>query len=1750
MAITADTENGADVIHCDNDADSYADLLAAKATLTSSFNEDTDLPQATRCNHILYTAPNVGITLKNAFLIIDPTSAIGVWSLNTSRADVDGTNRRGVRIEDGTIIINTSDDSHPAGANAQRPSIIRINATAWASVEKTEISPLQLKNSSLIFTTSENGNSNALVISYAVADGLGGSKIIRDPNLTATNDRLFVGAAAIYRNTDIVNWPKITFSDLARNLGIQEFDGCRIFGASSKLDLQGLSILRGTRFQGNTLTSNLIEGFYGSPAISRRASRCYINMTFLIDGGVTSNNNTFALIQKNTASLLHLQPQFFLNEYDLSVKDAAGDGIEDVSVVGFLRETTGNLTRETALDFSDRYQAYAYDSTRYGNRSQSDWDNAGVNIRTRILGNFSLPGQNELITNADGDTIVSGESVITRPQLRAVEIQYQSSSSTTVIRTNYTGHKFRVSKYGKIGQDVTVAIGQDTLDDASNEPVNIVMLDDGKITESTKSTVAAYTSITDLNEMYDFIRHLEHDNRGVPGMKRISYTGKTITFPTGSTFQTSDTQSEAITVDYSGTSPVYTFKGSDTIGLPDNGNFDAIDLTATGDKGDVDFAVDVATTDSSGTTIVFSVSQGDTIIRIDEYDADTGEYLRTVTGTSNSAGIYSSLFSGGKRLEIYAKKYRYNFKHVTIQDTSDVTTEIVINLDLLAHIEASIDLSDYILEAAAGIANKIYFNYVADGKSQWVGGDINTSGKLRLTEALLDNRISTQEGLNFFADYEFKVRNIPPLQIDLPTGTGTAYSISHDDSDIWLIDATNTTVDKITYSDRGADDPVHTEVFSIDGTIEARGLDIHKDKLWIGSIGTVPRIYVYNKTGVQQTSDEFDLPSPNANPAGVAGKGDKLFVVDSTELKVFEYNDDYASNVVTPTEHALTAENANPVGITWDAEAGLFYVLDSTDVKLYAYDEEWNYKEHYDIDLDSTLHTAVAGVKADSGRLWVIDRTARKVFAYATFASQDQFQAGSPYLVGADRGSINQYALEFVRAAGATTGIITRLGIAMYNWDEETAYVAPLSNGGNVAFDNLAVNVNTPESAITDAIEQVLNDADVLDTISERVWDRAASDVDDSGSIGRQLKEDAAAIKAKTDKLQFNDEDHVVSTADVETTGLATQSSVDTISTEVTGIKAKTDKLNFNASDDVIATLDGESTTQSYEHLFVIDESDKLVYAYTSDGHPINSLNIGVPHVNDLEGITEYKGYFYVLDSPSSGTRHLYVYRDNESRAEGREFDLHGDNASPQDLAIVDDKLYVLDNTAGSIKIFVYDINTKQRLASEDRNLPGAENVLGLDIYNNHAYVTDARTDPNHTKRVLVYDLADGPDGAAVTNMGFNLPASASLPTGITIDGDRIRICDQQSTSRIYTFDLGGTRITGEEFDLADENDHPRGITFLKSSPHGIKEISSNTELIRGQTDRLKFASDDDIISTLDSEEVTTDAASRTASKADISTLATQASVDTVDTVVDAVKAKTDKLNFSNDDDVKATLDGEAVSGGGGLTLSQESRLNAIKTKTDKLNFNSDDDVKATLDNEEVTTDAASRTASKADVSTLATQASVNTVDTVVDAIKLKTDKLGFSATDDVKATLDNEEVDVGKVKGTAVTDINSFKTSAADIAAAVEAGLLDEADGRLFLNAIKEKLIEAIDSEDISGDTLVSAIWAKDSTTVTDGSFGDMIRRIKTTGDLLEKFHKADIEVTDTNVIFRYDSEELVRFSRRSSTTTADYSGGRDRVV
>jgi hypothetical protein len=107
--------------------------------------------------------------------------------------------------------------------------------------------------------------------------------------------------------------------------------------------------------------------------------------------------------------------------------------------------------------------------------------------------------------------------------------------------------------------------------------------------------------------------------------------------------------------------------------------------------------------------------------------------------------------------------------------------------------------------------------------------------------------------------------------------------------------------------------------------------------------------------------------------------------------------------------------------------------------------------------------------------------------------------------------------------------------------------------------------------------------------------------------------------------------------------------------------------------------------------------------------------------------------------------------------------------------------------------------------------------------------------------------------------------------------------------------------------------------------------------------------------------------------KSDVSGLATSSDLATVDSNVDSIKAVTEQMVFT----VSGQIDANAVTGGGGDDAATIYSYFTASNREDQF---------------------------KSDVSGLATQSSVNTVDSNVDAIKAKTDELSFTIANQVDA--------------------------------------------------------------------------------------------------------------------------------------------------
>jgi len=195
----------------------------------------------------------------------------------------------------------------------------------------------------------------------------------------------------------------------------------------------------------------------------------------------------------------------------------------------------------------------------------------------------------------------------------------------------------------------------------------------------------------------------------------------------------------------------------------------------------------------------------------------------------------------------------------------------------------------------------------------------------------------------------------------------------------------------------------------------------------------------------------------------------------------------------------------------------------------------------------------------------------------------------------------------------------------------------------------------------------------------------------------------------------------------------------------------------------------------------------------------------------------------------------------------------------------------------------------------------------------------------------------------------------SAIPTNPLLDNDsRLDNLDATISSRLASND---SRLDNLDATISSRSSHTpadvwsysnRELTNPDNYKADVSDLAKETTVqsIKSQTDKLKFNTDNDVIATLDGEQVnlTSETEQQIDNiesyvsnpeqyKADVSSLAKESTVQ-------AIKTQTDKLQFTTDNDVKATLDGEAVV----LTNDTESQIdniestvNQVKAKTDNL---------------------------------------------------------------------------------------------------------------------------------------------------------------------------------------------------------------------
>ena len=154
--------------------------------------------------------------------------------------------------------------------------------------------------------------------------------------------------------------------------------------------------------------------------------------------------------------------------------------------------------------------------------------------------------------------------------------------------------------------------------------------------------------------------------------------------------------------------------------------------------------------DSTGVTANIKTTPVECELRIEEYNAAGTTLLNTHTGKSSATGLFVISVEGDAKLRIYAKEWGYEFDR-TDHDMSD-GLEVDASLIVISHIDTSKDITAFTNSDIVSNVDKLYFTYdELNHKGNWVSGIINLTNQSIVTAALLDHRITTQEGLAFFA---------------------------------------------------------------------------------------------------------------------------------------------------------------------------------------------------------------------------------------------------------------------------------------------------------------------------------------------------------------------------------------------------------------------------------------------------------------------------------------------------------------------------------------------------------------------------------------------------------------------------------------------------------------------------------------------------------------------------------------------------------------------------------------------------------------------------------------------------------------------------------------------------------------------------------------------------------------------------------------------------------------------------------------
>ena len=559
---------------------------------------------------------------------------------------------------------------------------------------------------------------------------------------------------------------------------------------------------------------------------------------------------------------------------------------------------------------------------------------------------------------------------------------------------------------------------------------------------------------------------------------------------------------------------------------------------------------------------------------------------------------------------------------------------------------------------------------------------------------------------------------------------------------------------------------------------DADGCVIDAETVRLGRIRETPSVPVR----------DFDLPEDNRSSTGLVHHDGTFYVVDSADRRVYAY--DETGEAVLALGFGLAPATRTAAGIAFGDDR--FYVVDELDIldenprKVFVYDELGAHIEEADFDLHTALKDPL-GIAYANGKLFIVDARTRQVYAYSVDGERDP---DADFGLDADNAS--------PRGIAHGDGRFHVVDIF-----EDRVYVYR-ENGERDAdrdFELVGVNGFPQGIEVVDGAFYVVDSRRVfvyptdrpdlvVDTVSV---DDARPGPGETFSLRATVRNVGHRRSAPTTLSYRRSTDVFIGTGD-EAIGEG----------DVPGIAAGTSR---GAAGDIEAPT---AAGRYYYGACVAALPDELDVANCS-----RAILVTVPV--DIGGATEgfildrdngsatgialADGRFFVLDDEDNK---VYAYRTTAERDADRDFVLDADNTGAEAIVHEGGKFYVADRLDD--KVYVYSA-AGERDAEADFDLyEDNASPNGIAYGNERFYVADLNDD-----RVYAYTMSGVRDAGA----GFSLSRVNDTPWAMEFVDDRLYVVDNVD-DRVYVYDLEGNRDTALEFVLEFDNASPEGIVLFE----------------------------------------------------------------------------------------------------------------------------------------------------------------------------------------------------------------------------------------------------------------------------------------------------------------------------------------------